>query len=124
MMKRNEFVLIAGIVALFFGLAFLVIPVQTLALYGVRPDILAEFMSRYFGSALTGIGILLLAVRKVETREGMVRGGALGMLALCVTGLIVSIWDLVAGISGNFLWVNIIVYGLLGVGFAFLLFKK
>lgn len=123
-MKRNVFVLIAGFIALLFGLAFLVIPVQTLALYGVKPDILAEFMSRYFGSALTGVGILLLAVRKVETREGMARGGALGMLALCATGLIVSIWDLVAGISGSFVWINIIVYGLLGIGFAYFLFKK
>ena len=26
--------------------------------------------------------------------------------------------------SGNFVWVNIIVYGLLGIGFAYFLFKK
>lgn len=123
-MKRNIFALIAGIVALLFGVAFLVIPVQTLTLYGVKPDILAEFMSRYFGSSLTGVGILLLAVRKVETREGMVRGGALGMLALCATGLIVAIWDAISGTSGNFVWVNVVVYGLLGIGFAYILFKK
>lgn len=123
-MKRNEFVLIAGILALIFGFAFLVIPVQALSLYGVKPDILAEFMTRYFGSALTGVGILLLAVRKVETREGMVRGGALGMLALCATGLIVAIWDLVSGTSNNLVWINIVVYGLLGIGFAYFLFKK
>jgi len=124
MMKRNVFVLIAGILALLFGLAFLVIPVQTLALYGDQPDVLATFMTRYFGSALTGVGILLLAVRKVETREGMIRGGSLGMFALCATGLIVTIWDLIAGVSGNFLWVNVIVYGLLGIGFAYFLLKK
>lgn len=123
-MKRNVFVLITGIVALIFGLAFLIIPVQALALYGVKPDTLAEFMTRYFGSALTGVGVLLLAVRKVETREGMVRGGSLGMLALCLTGLIVAIWDLIAGASNSFVWVNIVVYGLLSIGFAYYLLKK
>jgi len=123
-MKRNVFMLIAGIIALIFGLGFLIIPSQALSLYGVNPDILASFMTRYFGSALVGVGILLLAVRKSETREAAIKGGTLGLLALTVTGLIVAIWDLIAGSSNNFIWVNIAVYGLLSIGFAYYYFKK
>lgn len=123
-MKRNVFMLIVAIVALIFGLAFLIIPVQALSLYGVKPDILASFMTRYFGSALVGVGILLLAVRMSETREAAIKGGTLGLLALTVTGLIVAIWDLIAGSSNNFIWVNIAVYGLLSIGFAYYYFKK
>lgn len=123
-MKRNVFMLIAGIIALIFGLGFLLIPDKVLALYGSKADTLALFMSRYFGSALLGVGVLLLAVRAGKTREDAILGGTLGLLTLTLTGLIVAIWDLIAGVSNNLVWLNIAVYGLLTIGFAYFYFKK
>ncbi len=123
-MKRNVFMLIAAIVALIFGLGFFFIPSQTLSLYGDKPDVLAQFLARYFGSALLGVGVLMLAVRKSKTREDAIKGGTLGLLVLSIAGLIVSIWDMIAGVSNDFLWVNIVVYGLLSIGFGYFYFKK
>jgi hypothetical protein len=116
--------LIAGIVALIFGLGFFFIPGQVLSLYGDKPDVLAQFLARYFGSALLGVGVLLLAVRKSKTREDAIKGGTLGLLVLSIAGLIVSIWDMIAGVSNDLLWLNIVVYGLLGIGFGYFYFKK
>jgi hypothetical protein len=48
----------------------------------------------------------------------------MGALILAVTGLIVSIWDSIAGTHGWFIWVNVVVYGLVTVLFAILAFKK
>jgi len=72
-MKLNNFLSIAGILALLFGLAFLFVPVQTMAMYGVTLDISGQYVARYLGSAFLGIGVLNWSARNAKPNDGGVR---------------------------------------------------
>jgi hypothetical protein len=125
-MKLNLYLLIAAILALIFGLGFLLVPVLTLSLYGVdlsqSPH--AQFLTRYGGSAFLGWAAAWFMARNDKTFDGLKKAGLLGGLVLGVTGLIVAIWNATAGITNSLIWINPVIYLFLSIGFAYFYFKK
>jgi hypothetical protein len=76
-MRLNVLLLIAGLVALLFGLGFLLVPGPLLAGYGVTADPAAILMARFFGAALVQLGLVLYLTRDVADPAGQ-RGIVLG----------------------------------------------
>jgi hypothetical protein len=123
-MKRSTFVLIGSIIAAIFGIGFLISPNGALTAYGVKMDPVGVFIGRYFGSALIGVAITWFLASRTSTSEGLLRAGLFGGFALGITGLVVAVWDGIAGTANSFVWINTVIYAFLTVGFAYFSFLK
>lgn len=123
-MKLNTFALIAAIIAVVFGVGLLLFPYQVVSLYGTHLDISGQFMSRYFGSALLGLGVIFYTARNAETREALMKKGLLGSFVFGITGLAVAIYDSIAGTHNSLVYLNYVIYGFFAIGFGYYYFKK
>jgi hypothetical protein len=120
-MRLRTLLLIGGLIALVFGIAFLVAPQAVLRLYGVAPDQAITMMSRYFGAALVQIGLVLYLIRDVgdpRTQRGVVLGSFLGSLAGLVVALTAQFWGLVNALG----WSTVAIYGFLLIGYGTFIF--
>jgi len=122
-MKRSTFMVIASVVALVFGVAFLVVPAWLMSLYDVTLQPGGEWVARYFGSALTGIAVLTWLARKAPEGEAL-RAVLVGDLLLSLIGLVVAVLDALSGTANALVWLNVVIYLLLTSGFGYLLLGK
>jgi hypothetical protein len=122
-MQLRTLLLIAGVIALAFGLAFLIAPQAMLRLYGIAPDPAIALMSRFFAAALLQIGAVLYLIRDVgdpRTQRGVVLGSFLGSLAGLVVALTGQFWGLVNTLG----WSTVAIYGFLLVGYGSFIFGR
>jgi membrane-bound ClpP family serine protease len=122
-MPLRTLLLIAGILALVFGLAFLLAPRPTLALYDVSSEPAVVLLARFFGAALVQIGLVFYLIRDVadlRTQRGVVLGAFLGSLAGFVVALTAQFWGLV----NQFGWTTVAIYGLLLLGYGSFVFGR
>jgi hypothetical protein len=118
--RLNTLLLVAGILALVFGLGFLLAPAALLPLYALQPEPDTVLMSRFFGAALVHLGAALYLVRDVRepaTRRGLVLAGVIGSLA----GIAVALLGQVSGLVNAMGWSTVAIYGALLLGYASLL---
>ena len=119
-MRLDTLLLVAGILALVFGLGFLLAPAALLPLYALQPEPDTVLMSRFFGAALVQLGATLYLVRDVRepaTRRGLVVAGVVGSLA----GLAVALLGQLSGLVNAMGWSTAAIYGALLLGYASLL---
>ena len=122
-MRLRSLLLVAGIIALAFGLAFLFAPRAMLPLYGVAVDREIVLISRFFGAALIQLGMVLYLIRDVSdlrTQRGVVIGSFLGSLAGLVVALTGQFWGVVNALG----WSTVAIYGLLTLGYGSFMFGK
>ena len=122
-MRLRSLLLLAGVIALGFGLAFLFAPRPMLALYGVTADAGIVLMSRFFGAALVQLGMVLYLIRDVgdlRTQRGVVIGSFLGSVAGLVVALTGQFW----GVVNQFGWSSVAIYGLLTLGYGSFMFGR
>ena len=122
-MRLRSLLLLAGVIALGFGLAFLFAPSPMLALYGVSADAGIVLMSRFFGAALVQLGMVLYLIRDVgdlRTQRGVVIGSFLGSVAGLVVALTGQFW----GVVNQFGWSSVAIYGLLTLGYGSFMFGR
>jgi hypothetical protein len=118
-MKFNTLMIITAVVALIFGLGFILVPSITVGLYGTQLDTIGEFVGRYFGAALIGYAFLAWLNRNSTSRP--VQGGFFVAMAL---GFVVSLYDALAGVHNALVWLNVVIYLLLGIGFGYFFFTQ
>jgi len=121
--QLRSLLLIAGVVALVFGLGFLLVPRPVLALYGVATDPAIVLMSRFFGVALVQVGLVLYLIRDVSdarTQRGVIIGSFLGSVA----GLVVSLTGQFWGIVNQLGWSSVAIYALLTLGYGAFMFGR
>ena len=122
-MRLRTLLLIGGLVALAFGLAFLLVPRPVLLLYGVVASPVVVLLARFFGAALVQLGLILLLIRDVpdpRTQRGVVLGSFLGSLAGLVVALTGQFWGVVNALG----WSSVVIYGLLLLGYGSFIFGK
>jgi hypothetical protein len=122
-MRLRSLLLLAGVIALAFGLAFLLAPRAVLPLYGVAVDPGIVLMSRFFGAALVQLGMVLYLIRDVgdlRTQRGVVIGSFLGSVAGLVVALTGQFWGVVNGLG----WSTVAIYGLLTLGYGSFMFGR
>ena len=122
-MKLNTFMTIAAVIALGFGLAFILVPTQMMSLYGVTLEAGGQWLGRYLGSAFIGIAVLNWSARKAPEGEAL-RAVVLGDLVLSVTGLIVAVLDVIYGSGNALVWSTVVLYLFLTLGFGYFQFAK
>ncbi|HXW96041.1 MAG TPA: hypothetical protein VEI47_00545 [Gemmatimonadales bacterium] len=122
-MRAPSFLLFAGLIALLFGLGFLLVPISVLSPYAVTTDASGLLLARFFGASLVELGLMLILVRHLLDASAMraiSMGGAVGSLlglAVAVTG---QVTHLVNGLG----WSSVAIYGLLFIGFASFAFGR
>jgi hypothetical protein len=122
-MRLRSLLLLAGVIALAFGLAFLLLPKPTLALYGIAASPETVLVSRFFGAALVQLGMVLYLIRDVgdlRTQRGVVIGSFLGSVAGLVVALTGQFW----GVVNQFGWSSVAIYGLLTLGYGSFMFGR
>ena len=114
-----------SIVAFLFGLGFLFFPTRALGLFGTETFVSTVLISRLFGTAMLGLGLVLWFAK--DAREASVQKGmGIALLVSAVIGLVVTLLGTFASnavIRTNG-WAIMIVYVLLGLGYGYLLFLK
>ena len=122
-MALRSLLLLAGVIALAFGLGFLLAPRPMLALYGVAANPEIVLVSRFLGAALVQLGLVLYLIRDVgdlRTQRGVVIGSFLGSVAGLVVALTAQFWDVVNGFG----WVTVAIYGALTLGYGSFMFGR
>jgi len=122
-MRLSTLLLIGGLLALVFGLGFLLAPRPMLTLYGVPIDPSVVLMARFFGTALVQVGLVFYLIRDVgdpRTQRGVVIGSFIGSVAGLVVALTGQFWGLVNQVG----WSSVAIYGLFTVGYGSIMFGR
>jgi hypothetical protein len=122
-MKLGTLMTIAAVVAFVFGLGFILVPAQTVALYDSPMDESGLWMARYLGSAFIGLAVLAWFARNAA-QNGAMRAIILGFFVLNITGLIVAVWDALTGTGNALIWLNAAIYLFFALGFGYFQFMK
>ena len=122
-MKLGTFMAIAAVIAFVFGLAFILVPVQTMAMYGVTLDESGLWLGRFLGSAFIGIAVVSWFARNAA-QNGAMRAIVLGFFVLSITGLIVAVLDGLYGSGNALVWSTVVIYLFLSLGFGYFQFTK
>ena len=116
-MRLPTLLLVAGVLALVFGLGFLLAPGVLLPLYAVDPAPHTILMARFFGGALVQLGLTLYLLREtgdVVSHRGLVLAGVVGSAA----GAVVALMGVLTGLTNAMGWSTVAIYGALLVGYA------
>lgn len=122
-MKRNTFMSIAAVIGLVFGVSFVLFPGQMMSLYETEVGEAGIWLGRYFGSAIIGVTVVNWLARNADTSVAL-RAILLGFCVMSIVGLIVAVLEMISGISGALIWLNIVIYLFLAVGYGYFGFVK
>lgn len=121
-MKLSALFTINAIVALLFGLGFVLAPAATLAPYGVTTNEAGILVARLLGAAFLGFSMIAWFARNTEesaARRAIVLGLFLGFAA----GFAVSLFGQFTGVVNALGWSTVGIYLLLALGYGYFQFK-
>jgi uncharacterized membrane protein YfcA len=114
-LNLNTFLLISAIVALIFGLGFVLLPGVMFSIYGIASAPASFLGFRLFGSALIAIGLLTWFLRDSANWEA-VRALLLSVAIGNVIGLLLVFFATINGTLSAMGWTAVLVYLLLLIG--------
>ena len=115
--------LINALVALLIGLGFLVVPGRVLGQFGVDEYAATKLISQFFGTAMLALGLLLWFAKDV-TEGNLQKGMGIALLVGAAAGLIITAVGTTSGILRANWWIAMVVYAILGLAYAYLVFLK
>ncbi len=122
-MSLKTIFIINAIIAGFFALVSLIIPVTLLSSYGVESNAGIVLMTRFFGVTLLAIALATFYLKDSEFNSD-VKSVVLALLISDVVGAIVAIWGVVSKITNNLGWLTVIIYVFLTIAFFSIYSKK
>ncbi len=122
-MKLSNLLVVNAIVALVYGISFVLVPATVLSLYGMTQGPSAALAGQFFGVALIAIGLLTWFARSVTDSDAQ-RAIILALLISDVIGVIVSVLGTVSGVMNAVGWSAVGIYLLLALGYAYFQFMK
>jgi hypothetical protein len=122
-MKLGVLFTVNAVIAAVFGCGFIVVPVQLLAVYGVGLTPGTVVVSRLFGAALFGYGVLSWQARAAAPSDAL-RAIVLSIFVADGIGFFASLLGALSGAVNAMGWSTVVIYGALGAAFGFFLFAK
>jgi hypothetical protein len=110
-------------IAIFFGLTCALIPGMVLQLYGLPADDAAIWTTRLVGGSILGFATLMWFGRKSPNFDAR-RAIALALLVQDIIGFGASLEIQMSGSINALGWFNLILYGGLGLAYAYFLFLR
>ena len=117
-MKLATLLSLTGVLAAAFGLAFLLVPVPVLSLYGVHLEPNGAWLARYLGAALLSFGLLAWFARQATDARAL-RAIVLGYLAFSASSLVLAVLHALSGLTNALAWSTALIYLLLTLGFGY-----
>jgi len=122
-MKLRTLMLVNAIVALIFGVAFVVAPGQTMALYLISADAPLRLTGQLLGGSLVSFAVLTWLARNAGDSEAR-RAILLSLFVGDAVGFVVSLIGQLGGVLNSLGWLNVAIYLVLALGFAYFAFMK
>ena len=122
-MKLSTWLTIAAVVAVVFGLAFVLVTGPLLSVYGITLDKAGTLVAQLFGASLLGFAVLNWFARGVTDREAR-QAILLANLASDTVGFVMALIGQLAGVANALGWSTVAIYLLLALGFAYFQFMK
>lgn len=122
-MQLKVLFILTAIIALVFGILFILIPAQMYSLYSIESNSVLNYMGQLFGGALIGIGLISWGSRNTADSDAR-KAIILGFLIADVVGFIVALIGQLNNIVGDLGWLTVAIYLLLSLGFAYFQFSK
>ena len=122
-MKIKTLMVINAVIAVVFGLAFVIIPVRFLLLYGNPVDAPMKYIGQLFGAALIAFAVLTWSARKSPDNEAR-KAIALSLFIGHGIGFVVALIGQLGGVVNSLGWSTVAIYFLLSLGFGYFRFTK
>ncbi len=122
-MKLGVLFAVNAVIAAVFGCAFIVAPAQLVALYGVGLTPGTVGVSRLFGAALFGYGVLTWQARAAAPSDAL-RAIVLSLFIADGIGFFASLQGVLSGAVNAMGWSTVVLYGALCAAFGYFLFAK
>ena len=120
-MTAKLYLTISAIIAVLFGIGFILIPVRMGVLYGVIQNGTSILNIRFFGSALLSIAVISWLARDFRDWDA-VRAVLIGSAVGDVFGGLVNLWGTFRGVMNGLAWSTTILYVLLLLGALYCLY--
>ncbi len=122
-MKFGTLMIINAVISLAFGLSFVLVPGQSLHMYGVTADAPLELVARLLGSAFLGYGVMTWSARSATASE-VRRPVLLSIFVGDGVGFFVALIAQLGGVVNAMGWSTVVIYLLLALGCGYFLFLK
>ena len=122
-MKLKTLMIINTIVAIVFGVTFVILPAHVYSLYEITADEQLVYMGRLFGGALTGFALLTWLARNATSSDAQWAIIYALFTADCI-GFIVALIGQISNVVNTIGWSTVAIYLLLAVGFGYFLFIR
>jgi hypothetical protein len=121
-MRLSYLLIGAAVLSLVYGLGFVVLPEQVASLYGITTDNGGYLFVRLFGATLVAFGVLTWLARNANANTSETKGALLlSLLALNTLCFVVLLFAQIAGTVNGLGWINVAVFLLFALGFAYFL---
>jgi hypothetical protein len=107
-----------AVVAILFGIGFLIAPASVLNIYGVDSSPALESLGQYYGAALIAWGVVAWLARRLSVenaRATVVPGFAIGD----VLALIAAVLGVINGVTGSLGWLNVVLFAAFAAGYGY-----
>jgi hypothetical protein len=117
-MNRSILLTVAAVIAIIYGLAFVISPAWVSSLHGMASSPQSELLGRGFGAALLGLGVMAGLARNAP---GSVALSAIlrGSFVFNVIQAVVLLIAVTGGVISAMGWVPVVINVLLAIGFAY-----
>ncbi len=122
-MKLKILFIINAIVAIVFGVAFVLIPAKVYSMYAIESGAGLDYMGQLFGAALIGYGLIAWLVRKAADSDSS-RAIILAFFIASGIGFVIALIGQLNEIIGSLGWLTVAIYLLLTIGFGYFQFSK
>jgi hypothetical protein len=122
-MSYKVIFVINALIAIVFGIAFLVVPTIALKQFGVDEYASTKLVLQFFGTGLLTIGLLAWFAKNV-TDASVQRGMGVAMLIGSLAGLVMAVIGVATGAVRILGWLAIVLYAVFVLGYGFLLFLR
>lgn len=120
-MKLNALLIVNAVVAVLFGLGFILAPGRMTGLYTTEVGASLEYVAQLFGAALLALGVLSWAARNAPDSEAR-RAILLAFFVGDAVGCVVAVIAQLGGVVNSLGWSTVVIYLLLAIGFGYFRF--
>lgn len=122
-MKLNVFLWIKAAISAVFGFVFLLVPDFGMSLFGTTCEPAGALMTRYFGAALLGVGLVCMLTARSSPSQ-LQKDVLLSLLVFDSIGLVLALVGQVLDIFNALGWVIVAIWLLLVLGLGYFRFLQ
>ena len=122
-MKLSTFFAVTGLIALLFGVFFLIFPGPALQQYGVPSEAHNQMQARYFGATLLQVGLVVWLARQTQDAIA-VRAILIAITVGNAFAAAISVWAGLIKLQNAMVWGSVLLYVLLLLGSLYFLLSS